>query len=191
MPTSLVERLTDLTALAASIRDSALPTRAALLDILCLLSVTDLRRWKENGEDELTIRRVAKQVGQVPEFVRNVVTPFLWNDLRDYSAEYGRLRSCFEKCGSIRQEVIGWCEQDVSRTPVNFLLHAVRHEWNADWPELSLVLHGCGAEDNSFGDACDGYLVVTGMAFSSSVELLATSHRCEWRGWQTMWQTYF
>jgi hypothetical protein len=90
MPTSLVERLTNLTALAASIRDCAFPTRTALLDILSLLSVTDLCEWKERGEDGLTIHRIAQQVGHVPEFVRNVVTPFLRNDLEDYSAEYQR-----------------------------------------------------------------------------------------------------
>jgi hypothetical protein len=191
MPTNLVERLTNLTALATSIRESAFPTRAVLLDILSLLSVADLCAWKERGEDGLTINRVAQQVGHVPEYVRNVVTPFLRNDLQDYSAEYARLRGCFENCGSMRSEVIAWCEQDVNRTPVNFLLHALRHVWNADWPQLSFCLDEAGAEENSLGDACDGYLVVTGMAFCSSIELLAVSFRSQWLGWQTMWQEYF
>lgn len=191
MPTSLVKRLTNLTALAASIREGAFPSRTALLDILSLLSVTDLCTWKERGEDGLTIHRVAQQVGQVPEFVRNVVTPFLRNDLQDYSAEYERLRGCFENCGSMRSEIIAWCEQDVSKTPVNFLLHSLRHEWNAEWPRLSLCLDGDGAGDNSFWEACDGYLVVSGMAFCSSIELLAASFRSQWLGWHTMWQEYF
>jgi hypothetical protein len=188
----LDERLADLIALAATVREVAFPNRAALLDILSFMSVEDLWHWKKSGEaDELTIRRVADQVGRVPESIQNVVTRFLRNDLQDYSAEQERLKSCFENCGAMEAEAIPWMQQDLGKTPLHFLFHALPHIWDADEQDFSLILRGDGVADNTFADACDGYLVASGMAFSSSIELLAASHRGRWLGWQTLWQLYF
>ena len=92
----------------------AYPSRSPLLDILSFLSVADLCELKEDGENALTIRRVADQLGEVPGHVRNVVGPFLRNDLQDYTAEYERFSAAFEnlnsECAGNHRVVRAGCE---------------------------------------------------------------------------------
>jgi hypothetical protein len=178
--------------LAAEIRAAAQPVRAAILEVLPHFSVAELIRWNKTGQvDETRISRVAELMGEPTLYVRNIIKPFLRNDLRDYSAHHEKVRRCFETCGSIKTEVINYCRQELGSCPLSFLLHDLVHVWDATTQNFGIELVEEFDDENLFGDACEGFLVTTGMAFSSSIELLAGSFNGQWQGWQDLWRIDF
>jgi len=180
-------RMTELVALARELRSLAMPTRAALLDILAVAN-TDLLATCCSGEasQEHHLRILGDELGYPHRVVTEVVSRFCRLDLTDYSLKHEDARIYYVSADPLTSDISAWLQGQYQSHAIHFVLHNMIFRW----AYAESAVYGVGIENNTINKLCKGYLVHSNLAFGSTVELLHHSFLLTWPEWKSLWKLY-
>jgi hypothetical protein len=171
---------------------AARPTIAHVLRILDALNDDEIRELgkdqPDEGRREAILRRLAKDLGEHPQIIDNVLRHRLRLDLQDNSDAYVAAEQNYRKSGVADSEIEQslYCFNHRNPHAVSFVFHCMVTTWAPGNNDLTTLI----IEDDAYATVCKGYLVAKGLVFPDSVELLETSMQQGWPHWQSLWR-YF
>jgi hypothetical protein len=149
--------------------------------------IEELGQWElDEQKSEAVVDRLTAQPGEHRQGVREVLGSCLRDDVwGDYAEQYAAAERRYRDC----REDVSVIVRSLGRPPTvySFLCHSVIGLWR---PEREQCGRGLIIEDEYQGATCKGHLVAQGMAFPTTLALLETSARQEWRKWRSLWEWF-
>jgi hypothetical protein len=126
------------------------------------------------------------ELGEDRQVVREVLSRCLQFDVwGDYTDRHAALRQRFLESGKDATTIDRLLGKPPTVYP--YLDHFVIGSWHPEREECSM---GFVIEDDRWMAICEGYLVATGMAFQTNLDLLEASAQQEWCKWRLFWKWF-